>query len=144
MSDLENIKWFKNQFKTKMEDILRGMPFSLDMLTAIAMQETGYIWGPLREQMMVGEILKLCVGDTLDVPKRNKDAFPQNKADLLSVPNGDRMFRIAREALEAVAKYNAGYRRVAKAYPNKFCHGFGIFQYDLQEIVKVNRDCSST
>jgi hypothetical protein len=130
MSDLENIRWLKNQFKTKMENILHGTPFSIDMLTAIAMQETGYIWGPLRERLTVNEILKVCVGDTLDAP--NRSAFPARKSDLLREPRGEEMFRIAREALEAVAQYNADYRRVANSNPNKFCHGFGIFQYDLQ------------
>lgn len=130
MSNSENIRWFKQQFKTKMETILRNTPFSVDMLTAIALQETGYIWGALRETQPLEEILKVCVGDTLDTP--NRSAFPKNKAELLSAPRGDDMFAIAREALEHVGQYNATYRRVAARNPNKFCRGFGIFQYDLQ------------
>lgn len=129
MSNLENAKWFKAQFKTKIENIIQGTPFSVNMLTAIAMQETGYLWGPLRKILPVEEVLKLCVGDTIDAPGR--DAFPQKKADLLAHPKGAQMFTIAREALEAIAQHNADYRAVA-VKPNKFCHGFGIFQYDLQ------------
>jgi hypothetical protein len=130
MSDTEKIQWFKQQFKTQIENILQNTPFSVDMLTAIAMQETGYIWGGLRETQPLEEILKVCVGDTLDSPSRS--AFPKNKADLLRATRGAEMFAIAREALEHVARYNASYRRVANSSANKFCHGFGIFQYDLQ------------
>lgn len=70
------------------------------------------------------------MGDTLDYPTRK--AFPRKKENLLSVENGDKMFNIAREALRMVAKYNSAYKKVYENYPNKFCHGFGIFQYDLQ------------
>jgi hypothetical protein len=41
------------------------------------------------------------------------------------------MFRIARQALVDMAQYSAGYQGPARN-PNKFCHGFGIFQYDIQ------------
>ncbi|MGC2237661.1 MAG: hypothetical protein WA584_15975 [Pyrinomonadaceae bacterium] len=129
MPDKENIRWFKTQFKTKIEQITRGTPFSVDLLTAIALQETGYLWGVLRNTLSTEEVLKRCVGDTIDAPGR--DAFPTTKAKLLPEPRGAEMFAIARAALESIAPYNADYRRAA-TNPNKFCHGFGIFQYDLQ------------
>ena len=125
----EDMGWFKNQFKTKIEAGVSGTPFSLDMLAAIATQETRYLWGSLYKKVAVEEVLKLCVGDTIDAPGR--DAFPKTKAALLKVPGGDEMFAIARAALESVAPYSADYRRAARN-PDKFCHGFGIFQYDLQ------------
>jgi hypothetical protein len=106
-----------------------GTPFSLDLFSAIAVQETRYIWSSLYTRLPVAEVLKLCVGDTIDAPRRS--AFPNDRSKLLGVPNGDKMFAIAREALERVAQYNSSYRREAKN-PDKFCHGFGIFQYDLQ------------
>jgi hypothetical protein len=125
----EAISWFKSQFKTQIEASIRGTPFSLDMLTAIAVQETYYIWGRLYKEMPVSEVLKLCVGDTIDAPSRS--AFPKTKGELLSVPRGDEMFVIAREALVSMAARVPGYRSAVRN-PNKFCHGFGIFQYDLQ------------
>jgi hypothetical protein len=125
----EDIRWFKSQFKTQVEAAIAGTPFSLDLVTAIAIQETRYIWGRLYKSMPVSEVLKLCVGDTIDAP--NRSAFPKTKARLLSVPKGAEMFAIAREALVAMAAYVPGYKSVAKN-PDKFCHGFGIFQYDLQ------------
>src|SRR5207244_3077271 len=60
-----------------------------------------------------------------------RGAFPLNKADLLSQPNGAEMFGVARQALVDMAEFIPSYRKAAQR-PNKFCHGFGIFQFDLQ------------
>jgi hypothetical protein len=98
-------------------------------LVAIAVQETGYIWRSLYKKISVPEVLKLCVGDTIDSPRRS--AFPKNKAELLSTSCGDKMFSIARNHLELMATYVRGYEGSVNN-PDKFCRGFGIFQYDLQ------------
>lgn len=127
---IQAIGWFKEQFRSKIETAIVGTPFSLDMLTAIALQETYYIWGNLYKKLPVDEVLKVCVGDTLDTP--NRSAFPKNKAALLSVTKGDEMFKIARKALVELGSYVPEYKKVADSYPDKFCHGFGIFQLDLQ------------
>ncbi len=42
------------------------------------------------------------------------------------------MFAIARQALEELGKVNHVFGKIAVAQPDKFCHAFGIFQYDLQ------------
>jgi hypothetical protein len=133
----EAIGWFKSQFSTAIQAGIQGTAFSLDMLTAIAMQETYYIWGDLYKRLPVAEVLKLCVGDTLDAP--NRSAFPKTKAELLSVPGGDQMFAVAREALESMGQYFSRYQEIAHFNRNKFCHGFGIFQYDIQ-FFKTNPD----
>jgi hypothetical protein len=130
MPDAAAITWFKQQFRPRIEPVLRGTPFTLDLLTAIACQETGYLWNRLRKQMPVARVLELCVGDTLDA-SAGRRAFPQSKAELLSKPNGQAMFDLARQALVEMAAHIPEYRKAA-ANPNKFCHGFGIFQYDLQ------------
>jgi hypothetical protein len=127
---IQAIGWFKEQFRSKIEVAIAGTPFSLDMLTAIALQETYYIWGKLYTTLSVNEVLKLCVGDTIDAP--NRSAFPKNKAALLSVDKGEEMFDIAREALESVGAYVQEYKKVADSSADKFCRGFGIFQLDLQ------------
>ena len=41
------------------------------------------------------------------------------------------MFRVGRKALEGIATTNNSYAKVAKN-KNKFCRGYGMFQYDLQ------------
>jgi hypothetical protein len=50
MPNADDIRWFKEQFHTESEAALRGTPFSLDMLTALACQETGSIWPILRKR----------------------------------------------------------------------------------------------
>ncbi len=129
MPNTDTIRWFKNQFHTQIEAAGRSTPFTLDMLTAIACQETGHIWDILRKKLSTAEVLALCVGDTLDSPKRN--AFPKTKRDLIAKPKGKEMFDIARQALVDMAKFIPGFKGAA-ANPDKFCHGFGVFQYDLQ------------
>jgi peptidoglycan hydrolase-like protein with peptidoglycan-binding domain len=131
MTTKEAIQWFKNTFKKQLRAAIKGTPFSVDMLAAIAQQETGYIWAPLVERKLPTQrILALCVGDTLDADK-GRNAFPKTKSDLLAAPRGDKMFAIARQALVDMAQYVPGYANVARN-PDKFCHGFGIFQFDLQ------------
>ena len=125
----DGMGWFKHEFGPKIQIAIKNTPFSLDLLTAIAVQETYYVWSKLYPKLATGEVLTLCVGDTIDAP--NRSAFPIDKAALLDAPNGDKMFKIAREALESVAKYVPDYKKATKSR-NKFCHGFGIFQYDIQ------------
>ena len=53
------------------------------------------------------------------------------KADLVARPRGPEMFGIARDALVRMSSRVPGFAG-AVARPDKFCHGFGIFQVDLQ------------
>lgn len=130
MPTADAIRWFKTQFHGEIEAAVQGTPFTLDFVTAVACQETGHIWSVLRNKVTTAEVLALCVGDTLDSNKGRK-AFPQTKAALVSKPRGQEMFAIARKALEDVSKLVPGFKG-AVSNPNKFCHGFGLFQYDLQ------------
>ncbi len=132
MPNADDIRWFKEQFHDEIEPVLSGTPFDLDMLTALACQETGEIWPILRKNSALStkEIVALCVGDTLDFD-RGRRAFPKTKAELVAAPNGVTMFEIARNALEGMAKHIPGYRAAAER-PDKFVHGFGVWQYDLQ------------
>jgi hypothetical protein len=136
MPNRDDIFWFKQQFHDEIKKAVKDTPFSLDMITALACQETGYVWRELRKsQLNPGKILELCVGDTIDgnatSPKKGRTVFPKNKAELVARPNGEEMFRIARQALVNMAQYVSSYRSAA-ANPNKFCRGFGVLQYDLQ------------
>lgn len=131
MPTADDIAWFKRQFHQPVAAALAGTPFDLDMITAIACQETGHVWALLRRKgLPTKTILALCVGDTLDADKGRR-AFPQTKADLIAAPRGQEMFDIARTALLAMAEHIPGFD-FAKTRPNKFCHGFGVFQRDLQ------------
>jgi len=129
MTTRESIQWFKQTFEAQLQKATQQTPYSVDLLCAIAYQETGYIWSSMAGKLPLSEIALLAVGDTLDTP--NRKAFPKNKQALLNAPNGAAMYAIAREHLVKMAKHVKGYSG-AVANPNKFCHGFGIFQYDLQ------------
>ncbi|AVH68504.1 SH3 domain-containing protein [Nostoc sp. 'Peltigera membranacea cyanobiont' N6] len=125
----DDISWFKQQFQQDIQAAIGNTPFSIELIIAIALQETGYLWRNIYKRETVAKTLELCVGDTISAP--NRTAFPKDKSELLSKPKGDEMFQIAREALESIAPYNNDFNKAAKK-PEKFCHGFGIFQYDIQ------------
>ncbi|WP_296616573.1 SH3 domain-containing protein [Sphingomonas sp.] len=132
MTDTGDIAWFKGQFADAVASAIAGTPLDIDLITAIACQETGYIWSRLRRDgLPVDQILMLCVGDTIDA----RSAFPRSRAELEARDRGPEMFAIARQALVDIARYAADYRKVAQR-PDKFCHGYGIFQYDIQFFLK--------
>lgn len=131
MPNSDDILWFKQQFQARIEPRLAETPLTVDFLAAIACQETGNIWPVLRRKgLPTSQVLALCVGDTLDDDK-GRTAFPRNKSALLAKPRGQEMFAIAHQALVDMAQHVPGFDKVA-ARPAKFCHGFGIFQRDLQ------------
>ena len=127
----DDIKWFKQEFGPAIAAGVAGTPFTVDMMVAIACQETGEIWPVLRKKgLPTARIVELCVGDTLD-SNRGRRAFPKDKAELLAEPNGAKMFQIANAALKDMAQFITAYAPAA-SNPAKFCHGYGIFQYDIQ------------
>ena len=131
MPTRDDVVWFKTQFQPQIEAAIAGTPLSVDFIAAIACQETGSIWPGLRRQgLPVDQVLARCVGDTLDAD-RGRRAFPTTKSDLLAHDRGDEMFAVAHQALVDMAAHVPGYAGTARM-PNKFCHGFGIFQRDLQ------------
>jgi hypothetical protein len=128
MPTKDDMRWFKQNFHAKIEPALQGTPFTLDLLTALACQESGSIWPILRKKNLpLDRILELCVGDTLD----GRSVFPRSRAELESVNRGDQMFAIAHKALVDMSQFVPGFGGVAKN-KNKFCHGYGIFQFDIQ------------
>ncbi len=141
MPNLQDALWFKTQFQPVIARAVAGTPLNVDMITAFACQETGEIWPALRRQgLPTARILELCVGDTIDASPTGggRRAFPKNKAELLTATDGQRMFDVARQGLVDMASYIPAYRG-AVSLPDKFCHGFGIFQLDLQ-FFKVDPD----
>jgi len=131
MPNAADILWFKRNFQNEIEAGIAGTAFDIDFMVAIACQETGDVWPILRKRpLSVQQIVALCVGDTLDAD-RGRRAFPETKDELTSKPNGSAMFAIARQSLLDMAQHVPGFSS-AVANPNKFCHGYGVFQYDLQ------------
>jgi len=131
MPNADDIRWFKTEFLAPIETAVASTPLPADLLVALACQETGYLWAPMRRKGLPTErILALCVGDTLDADG-GRQAFPRTRQELLQAPRGAEMFAIARQALVDMAVHVPGYQTVARR-ATKFCHGFGVFQYDLQ------------
>ncbi|MBN9671044.1 hypothetical protein [Roseibium aggregatum] len=131
MASKADIEWFKTTFWHRIAPALQGTVFDPDMLVAIASQETGYLWSPMRKKgLSADEIVRLCCGDTLDDDKGRK-AFPKNFDELAAHPRGDEMFQVARRALLEMAEHVPGFG-FAQNRPKKFCRGFGVFQLDLQ------------
>ena len=139
MPTKDDMRWFKQNFHEKIDAALQGTPFSLDFLTALACQETGEVWPILRKKnLSLDRIVELCVGDTIDFNPntgKGRNAFPRNKAALVAVTDGQKMFDIARQALVDMAHFIDSYKGAA-SNPDKFCHGYGVFQFDLQFFIK--------
>jgi Uncharacterized protein conserved in bacteria (DUF2272)/Bacterial SH3 domain len=131
MAIKDEITWFKDQFAGDVAPALAGTPLSFDLVCAIAYQESGEMWSKLRLRLPSEEILRLSVGDTLDEP--NRSAFPKNKDALIGVPKGQQMFDLAHELLVQMGDATGieAYQHLGTR-PEKFVHGYGIFQYDLQ------------
>ncbi len=134
MPNREDIRWFKQNFEAQITPALAGTPLTVDLIVAIACQETGFIWSKLRRDgLVIPRILELCVGDVIDIRAdgTGRRAFPKNRAELLAHPRGGEMFAIARQALLDIAARIPGYNSAA-SNPDKFCRGYGLFQRDLQ------------
>lgn len=131
MAIKDEITWFKQNFAADLLPALAGTPISLDLVCAIAFQESGELWSRTRRRLPRAEVLRLAVGDTLDAP--NRSAFPKDKDALVAVERGDAMFALAHRLLGEMAEGTRieAYQALA-ARPNKFVHGYGLFQYDLQ------------
>ncbi|MEM6372680.1 MAG: hypothetical protein AAF727_07870 [Pseudomonadota bacterium] len=132
-----DMRWFKETFWAELKAATDGTVFDPDMVSAIACQETGSLWAPMRRKGLAKQdIVRLCCGDTLDAP--NRSAFPKTRAHLEAVPRGAEMFAIGRKALLEMSEHVPGYG-FAKNRKNKFCHGYGVFQLDIQ-FFKVEPD----
>ena len=83
MPNAADMQWFKENFHAEVEAAISETPFTLDLLVALACQETGDVWPILRKKSLtVDRILALCVGDTIDFNPstgKGRKAFPRTK-----------------------------------------------------------------
>jgi Caspase domain len=124
------VAWFKERFGAPISKRLEGTPLTPSFIVALAVSESYYLWGKPLPPMATGDLLELCVADTIDAPHRK--AFPTSKAALVAAPHGSEMFDIARAALVKAGAYHQEFSNIATKYPDRFVHAFGIFAYDLQ------------
>ena len=73
--------WINRTFGVDIDRALVGTPISKNLIIAIGIQETFYIWGKMYKKIGAEEVLAVCVGDTIDFPKR-KTAWPKNRKEL--------------------------------------------------------------
>src|SRR4051812_38253823 len=70
-------RWMVTNFGQPLEEAVRGTPFTIPLLCAIACREAGAYWLPLTPHKPPAEILGLCVYDASgDVPGAPRSAFP--------------------------------------------------------------------
>jgi hypothetical protein len=131
MTLADDIRWFKTQFGAETATAIAGTPFTLDLIVAIAIQETHEVWGRAYKTHSVDDVLRLCVGDIID-GSGGRGAFPRSRTALEGVENGKEMFTIARQAIVDMATVATEYQKYLRN-PSKFAHAFGIFQRDIQE-----------
>ena len=121
-------RWLVSHFLNEMVDAVRGTPFSVPLLCAIACREAGIYWLPLTSHDTPDQILALAVYDASgDVPNAPRTAFPTNTAQ----------FRLTYgDAFTKVLIDETNNARAARGLPaaQMVYKGYGLFQYDLQAV----------
>jgi hypothetical protein len=132
--------WLRKEFndvltvKVSSAQIETDPPFDFETACAIAGKEAAIYWLPWTKTMSASDVLARCVFDASgDVANASRTAFPQNTA----------IFRQAYPELADMLIDEANQMRALRSPPlppgNIVYKGYGIFQYDLQNI-KFDRD----
>jgi hypothetical protein len=126
--------WMLANFKSHIDQAITGTPIDFDLVCAIAAKESAIYWINFINRITPADILSLCVFDaTGDAPgtENQRSAFPVNAAALRhDARYGDAVTDML------IAESNK-MRRVLRGFgPASYLYkGYGIFQYDLQNIV---------
>jgi hypothetical protein len=120
--------WLMTHFADEIAKGIAGTPFDADLVCAIACQETASVWLPWIDTMTPDQILADCVFDASgDAPGTNRVAFPANTG-AFRAKYGD----VLTQQLINAANTTRGLRKLP---PQQWVYkGYGIFQYDLQNI----------
>lgn len=117
--------WMREHFADPFTKAVADTPFDVDLLYAIACQETAVYWLSWINDHTADEILARCVFDASGDVDHNRSAFPKNTADFIG--------RFGHKAADLlIAEANA--TRALRGFgPKQWVYaGYGIFQYDLQ------------
>jgi hypothetical protein len=126
--------WLKQHFEPQIKEAVYNTPWTVDLVCAIACQETAYKWLLWIHNYEPLTILQCCVFDASgDYPGRPRFAFPKNRADFEKKYNADVSHMLIAEGNKqrAMPQNDAPKGYSAAEYLYK---GYGIFQYDLQNI----------
>jgi hypothetical protein len=121
--------WLMTHFADDIAKGISGTPFDADLVCAIACQETAPVWLPWIDTMTPDQILEYCVFDASgDAPSTSRAAFPVNTA-AFRAKYGDVLTQQLINAANTT-------RNLRKLPPQQWVYkGYGIFQYDLQNIL---------
>lgn len=121
-------RWMLDHFRDELDDAVRGTPFSVPLLCAIACREAGNYWLPLTSSRPASEILGLCVYDASgDVANAPRSAFPVNTSEFRATYG--KVFTNLLIDETNKARVARGLSSASMVYK-----GYGIFQYDLQYV----------
>jgi len=135
-------RWLMTHFGEKLSAAGQGTPFTPDILCAIVCQETAYFWLPLLDKLeskpefkndpteLADLILARCVLDASgDHPASPRSAFPKNTEAFRKKYGSEFTNFLIEEANQS--------RKLRGYGPKQWVYkGYGIFQYDLQYVVK--------
>jgi hypothetical protein len=128
-------QWLKLHFGEEIKQAVAGTPWDIDLVCAIACQETAYKWLLWIDKYPADIILQRCVFDASgDLPGTKRSAFPVNRAAFEQHYGKELAAMLVAEANKqrAMPQPDApgGYKPAQYLYK-----GYGIFQNDLQNIV---------
>jgi hypothetical protein len=125
---LEAARWIKSNFAEEINAALRGTPFTIDHVCAIACQESAFLWVGWTKSKTKDEILALLIGDAYgDYPGTVRTAFPKNTAAFRERYGDEFADMLIGEANKSRAARGFG--------PKQWVYkGYGIYQYDLQHV----------
>jgi hypothetical protein len=121
--------WMSSHFLADITAATQGTPVDANLVYAIACQETAPMWLPWIGTMPPDQVLALCIFDASgDAPGTQRQAFPTNTAAFRS-KYGDDLTQ------QLIGAANAMRERRNLPPAQWIYKGYGIFQYDLQNIV---------
>lgn len=123
-------QWLLTNFEKEMRAGVKGKPYKLKHVCAIACQETAYKWVPWIDKLPVATIVERAVYDgSGDYPGTSRSAFPVDTA-AFRAKMGD--------AFADMLIEEANKTRRLQGWSDKpwVYKGYGLFQYDLQYVVK--------
>lgn len=126
-------RWMKRHYGDRIARAVRGTPFSVNLLCGIACQETAIFWLNFIDDLSPDEVLARCVLDASgDYPGTVRMAFPRNTEAFVARYGQDLADMLIEEA--NISRVLRGFRPQRWVYK-----GYGLFQYDLQHIVRDKR-----
>jgi len=121
--------WMATHFGADVDAAAATIGVDSNLIYAIACQETAIVWLAWIDKMTPEEVLAGCIFDASgDAPPGSREAFPKNTADFRG-RFGDALTQRFIEDTNAA-------RAVRGLPPRDWVYkGYGLFQYDLQNIV---------